>query len=173
VFESAGDLGLEEEPLAADRVVGMMVEDLLEGHFAMQLAVERHEDGPQTAAGMWPKHAEPLAVAGGRADGVGRRAVILVILRRAVSRGDMAERRVDLRVAHLGQAFTSGAAGRDRGQALLGVAAMFLNMQGHHRLDGGTAIGVRAAPVGQVIGQRPGLVAGPRPGTRRRAALDR
>ena len=66
VFEPAGDLGLDQEPLAAGRVVGVVVEDLLERHLAIQLGVEGHEHGPQPAPGMRPEHAEPLAVAGGR-----------------------------------------------------------------------------------------------------------
>ena len=37
------------EPLAAARVVGVLVEDLFERHLTMQLAVERDEDGAQTA----------------------------------------------------------------------------------------------------------------------------
>ena len=73
VLQPAGDLGLEQEPLAAGRVVGVVVEDLLERHLAVQLGVERHEDGAQAAPGVGPEDAEPLAVAGGRADGVGRR----------------------------------------------------------------------------------------------------
>jgi hypothetical protein len=48
-------------------VVGVVVEDLLERDLVVQFAVERHEDGPQTAAGMRSEDAEPLAVGGGRA----------------------------------------------------------------------------------------------------------
>ena len=62
VLEPAGDLRLEQEPLPAGRVVGVVVEDLLEGHLAVQLAVERDEDGAQAAAGVGPQDAEPLAV---------------------------------------------------------------------------------------------------------------
>ena len=75
-----------QEPLAAGRVVGVVVEDLLERDLAVQLAVERHEHGPQAAAGVRPQDAEPLAVAGGRADGVGRGAVGIAVLGRAVCR---------------------------------------------------------------------------------------
>ena len=57
-----------DEPLAADRVVGVLLEDLLERHLAVQLGIERHEDLAQPAAGVRPQDAEPLAVAGGRAD---------------------------------------------------------------------------------------------------------
>ena len=69
VLEPAGDLGLGDEPLAADRVVGVLLEDLLERHLAVQLAVERHEHRAQPAPRMRPENAEPLAIAGGRAHG--------------------------------------------------------------------------------------------------------
>ena len=75
MLEPAGDLGLEQEPLAADRVVGVVVQDLLERDLAVELRVEGDEDRPQAAPGMRPEDAEPLAVAGGRADGVAGRAV--------------------------------------------------------------------------------------------------
>ncbi len=66
VFEPAGDLGLKQEPLAADRVVGVVGEDLLERDLAVQLGVERHEHGAQATPGVRPQDTEPLAVAGGR-----------------------------------------------------------------------------------------------------------
>ena len=53
----------------------MRVEDLLEGDLAVQLGVQRHEDGAQAALGVGPQDAEPLAVGGGRADGVAGGAV--------------------------------------------------------------------------------------------------
>ena len=43
VLQAAGDLRLDQEPRAADGIVGMAVEDLLEGHLAVQLGVERDE----------------------------------------------------------------------------------------------------------------------------------
>jgi hypothetical protein len=44
MLQSAGDLGFQEEPLAAGRVVGVRFEDLLEGDLTVQLGVQRHED---------------------------------------------------------------------------------------------------------------------------------
>ena len=76
MLQAAGDLGLDQEPLAARRVVGVVVEDLLERDLAVQLGVEGHEHGAQAAAGMGPQDAEPLAVAGGGTDGVTRGAVV-------------------------------------------------------------------------------------------------
>ncbi len=62
VFEPAGDLGFEQEAGAADGVVGVLVEDLLERHLAVQFLIEGDVDGAQSAAGVGPKDAEPLAV---------------------------------------------------------------------------------------------------------------
>ena len=70
MLEPAGDLGLDEEPLAAGRVVGVMVEDLLECDFSVQLDVQRHEDRPQPSSGVRPQDPEPLAPRGCRPDGV-------------------------------------------------------------------------------------------------------
>ncbi len=65
MFEPAGDLGFQDEPRAAGGIVGVLVEDLLEGDLTIELGVERDEDRTQPAASMGPQHAEPLAVAGG------------------------------------------------------------------------------------------------------------
>ena len=46
VLQCAGDLGLGDEPLAADGVVGMLFEDLLERHLAVQLGIEGDEHLP-------------------------------------------------------------------------------------------------------------------------------
>ena len=99
VLQPAGDLGLEQEPLAADRVVGVLVEDLLEGHLAVQLGVERDEDGTQAALGVGPQDAEPLAVGGCRADRVAGGAVGVGRRRSSRSRADMGERRLDIGIA--------------------------------------------------------------------------
>ena len=49
VLQPAGDLGLDEEPGPAGRVVGVAVVDLLEGDLAVQLLVEGDEDVAQAA----------------------------------------------------------------------------------------------------------------------------
>ena len=104
VLEPAGHLGLEEEPLAAGRVVGMMVEDLLEGDLAVQFGIERHEDGAQAAAGVGPQDVEPLAVGRCGADGVAGDAVGIGVLGPGRAGIDLVERRLDVRVAQLGEA---------------------------------------------------------------------
>jgi hypothetical protein len=62
VIQAACDLGLEQEAGATDRIVGMLVEDLLERHLAMQLAVESDIDGSKPASRVGPQHAESLTV---------------------------------------------------------------------------------------------------------------
>jgi hypothetical protein len=137
------------------------VEDLLQGHLAVQFLVQRDEDRPQAAAGVGPEDAEPLAVGGGRADGVagGPLGVAIVPGR---SRADAGEGDADVGVADAGQFFAGRAAGGDRRQAPLGIA-MLLDVQGRQRLDRGPLGGVEVAQGDEVIGQRPALVAGPGP----------
>ena len=45
VFQAAGDLGLHHKSRSTDRVIRMMIEDLLDGHFAVELGIDRNEDG--------------------------------------------------------------------------------------------------------------------------------
>ena len=146
VLEPAGDLGLGDEPLPADGVVGVLLEDLLERHLAVQLAVERHEDGAQAALGMRPEDAEPLAVGGGRADGIAAGAVgVIVVVGRAVRRADVPEGRLDVGAAGAREAFASRASDGQDGEALLGVAAQGLDVQAGDGLDGGAARGIEVA----------------------------
>ena len=128
VLQPPGDLGLQQEAGAAVRVVGMAVEDLLQRHLAVQFRIEGHEDGPQAAPGMGPEDAEPLAVGGGRADGEAGGAVGVVVIEvgRRMRHADLAERRIDVRVAQVGQAVADRPAGGDGGEALLHVAAVLL-----------------------------------------------
>ena len=109
VLEPAGDLGLLEEPLAAHRVIGVGVEDLLERNLAIQLAVERHEDSPEPALGVRAQEAKPLAAGGrcaagggSRPDGVAQSAIAIDGLGRQVRRAGLADHRRELRIAERG-----------------------------------------------------------------------
>ena len=62
MFEPAGDLGLLKEPLPADRVISVGVEDLLERNLAVQLAVDRHENSSEPALGVRTQDAKSAAV---------------------------------------------------------------------------------------------------------------
>ena len=158
MLQPAGDLGFEYEALSAGRVVGVAVEDLLQGHLAVQLGVQRHEHGAEAAPGVRPEDAESLTVGGRRADGVGGGAVGVGLGRAGA---DVGEGGLDLGVAQAGQSLAGGAAGGDGGQARLRVAAMLLQVQGYHRLDAGALLDVEVAATDEVIGQRTALVAGP------------
>ena len=89
---------------AADRVVGVGVENLLQGHLATQLGVKRHKDGAQAPLA-WAQEAISQAIGVGRSDGVRRRTVglrIAVGLGRLLS--DPAQRFIDVAVADQCQA---------------------------------------------------------------------
>ena len=67
-----------------------------------------------------------------------------------------------LGVVEPGQAAPRRAGGGERGQALLGAAAVLLEVQADQGLDGGSlVVGVEVAAGDQVLGQRPGLVERP------------
>ena len=161
MLQPAGDLGLDEEPLAAGRVVGVMVEDLLERHLAVQLTVQRHEDRAQAAAGMRPQDAEPLAVGWWpcrrRSWPCGRRSSSVEpwLDGRGRAWPPMSAS------PRLSQALAGGAAGGDGGQTPLDVAAVLLDVACHQGLDGGAVVGIEVAASDQVVGQGAGLVEGP------------
>ncbi len=165
VLQSAGDLGLGDEPLAADRVVGVLLEDLLQRHLAVQLAVERHEHLAKPAARVRPEQAEPLAIAGRPADRQSAGAVGVVIIVglggvAVLGPSDPGERGLDLGLAQLRQAGAGRAVGRDCGQAVLHVAVL-LEVQRDDRFEAGAGVGVEVTPGDELVGQAPGLVAGP------------
>ena len=142
VLEPAGDLGLEQEAGAADRVVGVLVEDLLERHLAVQLLVEGDEDGAQSAAGVGPEDAEPLAVGGRRADGKAGGPVGVALGTRA----DVGEGLLDLGVADRGEHRAGGGAGGDGGEAPLGAAVVRLEVDRAMASTAGRCVWRRGGP---------------------------
>jgi hypothetical protein len=139
----------------------VVVEDLLEGDLAVQLGVERHEDRSQTASGVGAEDAEPLAVAGGGADGVGAGAVGAAVVGRA--RAHVMEGGVDRGVAQPRQALAGRTAGGERGQALLGVIAVELQVRRDQPLQEAAVGDVEGALFDQDVGQGPVLGEGPGP----------
>jgi hypothetical protein len=75
VFQPAGHFGFQHESLSACWIIHMRIENLFESNLAMQLGVDGNEDSAQSTLRVRPEHAEPLAIAGGRTDGIRRRAV--------------------------------------------------------------------------------------------------
>ena len=167
VLQAAGHLRLEQEPLAHGWFVRVFLEDLLEGDLAVQLGVERHEDGAQSALGVGPEHAEPLALAGGRAYGVACGGVG-VELARALGRSgagpDAGQAGLDVGVCDPGQPLAGRAAKLERRQGPLGVAAVAVEVSLGQRVQH-RAVGRRdGALVHQKAGQR--LARGGRPGSK-------
>ena len=127
-------------------VVGVLLQDLLERHLAVQLGIHGHEHLAQPAARVRPQVKEPLAIAGSRAQGQRGGAVGVVVI---VSLGGVAvlepsdpgERGVDLRLAQPGQAGARRPVGREGGQAVLHVAVL-LDVQGDDRFEAGAGVGV-------------------------------
>src|SRR5262249_38215598 len=155
----------QQEAGAADRVVGVGVEDLLQRHLAVQLLVQGDEDGAEAAAGVRPQYPESLAVTGrgpdreaGRAVGVG---VGLVVAGRGGRGGPASEGSLDFRYAQTRKALASGRTGGDGGEAALRAAAVLLYVPGDEGVNGGPVVLVEGAHRDEVLGQRAGLGEGP------------
>ncbi len=156
MLQTAGDLGLEQESGAADLVVGVVVEDLLEGDLAVQLAVDGDEDGPQAPLGVRPQDAEPLASARRGADRHRGRGV----LARRV-RADERDAPREVGIAQRGELFPGRRPDGDGGQGLLGVAAVQLELLLRHAGEERAALGVDRALFDEDLGEGLALVPGP------------
>ena len=127
VLQPAGDLGLEHEAGAAGGVVGVRVEDLLDGDFAVQFAVQGDEHRSQAPFRVRPQDTEALAVGSGRADGVGGSTLGSASdSARSRTGADAGQSSLDFAVAECGEARAGRSSGGNGGQALLGATAMFL-----------------------------------------------
>jgi hypothetical protein len=108
-----------------------------------------------------PQDAEPLAIAGGRAQGQRGGAVGIVVI---VSLGGVpvlapsepGERGVDLRLAQPGHAGTRRPVGWEGGQAVLHVAVL-LAVNGDDRFEAGAGVGIEFTPGDDLAGEAPGL----------------
>ena len=157
VLQAADDLGLQQEAGPAEGVVGVVVEDLLQRHLSVQLAVHRHEDGAQAAPGVGPEDAEPLAVGGGRADGVVGRAVGVGIgIGVEVGQGSLdrgiaqaaSDSRVERPAGMAARLFAASPPWASRWIAAIASTA-------------GRCADLEVPQRDEVVGQRPGPVAGP------------
>src|SRR5262249_28289824 len=117
------------------------------------LAVQCHEDGAQAALGMGSQDAEPLAVGGGRPDGVAGRPVGVIF----GAGGELGEGVLDRWVADGRERFAGGSPGGDRGEAPLGRAAVLLQVQPDHGLASMASASSRSAYCSVI-----GVVAWPR-----------
>ena len=159
MFQLARDLGFQQEAGAAGDVVGLLRQDLLERDLAVELAVERHADHPDTAPGVRPQGAEATAV-GTRSPEtrspetrgpVGRRVGVAlgaecrfgrVADRRTVvdQAGGPVQRGLDVGIPQVPQAGHQCRRRGDRGQAPLGIAAVLLEMAPHQALQNGAIL---------------------------------
>ena len=87
--------------------------------------------------------------------------VVPAVVGPSLAQGDVAECPADVRVAQVRQAFQCGPSGGNGGQARGDVAAVGLDVQVGQGFDDRPLGDVEVAECDQVVGQRPGLVAGP------------
>ena len=160
MFQPAGDLGLEYKTRAADRVVGVAVEDLFERDLAVQLSIERHEDRAQASLSVRPEDAEPPAVTGSSPRDVGAGSVG-VVFGTARAAGGVAESGLDVRIADLREAGADGMAGVKSRQALFGVVVVATEVLDGKPLEQFSFAIVDDPLSGQNIGNPTRLVAGP------------
>jgi hypothetical protein len=162
MLQAAGDLGLEEEPLAADGVGGVPVQDLFQRDLAMQLLIQRHEDRTQAALGVRSQDAEPLAIGRDGPDRITGRAVVVVLGRR---RAEVGQGAADIGIVDASQALAGRTARRDRGETPFHLTAVLLDVACHQGIDSGSVVGIEVAATNEVVGQGAGLVE--RPGLER------
>jgi hypothetical protein len=113
VIQPAGDLSFQPKAIAAHRVVRLLALDDLESDFAVQLEILGHENLAQPTFGVWPQHAIP-ASRGGLLEG-----------QRLVRVGGRGGRGIAGPPLH---ALTQRRIDRQRGQTLLGIVLMGLQM---------------------------------------------
>ncbi len=169
VLQSARDLGLHDESLADDGIVGVGIENLLQRHLSVKLAIQRHEHRPEAAACVRPQHAESLTIACGRLHGVGRGAVSAPVR----SGADPAQCGFDGGVSNSGEALSRRGTDGQRGEAFFGFAAIAFKVLRGERLEQGSIVGVERLPERRGSRRSAGTCRGSRPETRRRASPGR
>ena len=158
MLEAAGDLGLDQETGAADRVVGVVFKDLLEGDLAVEFLVQSDEHLAQPAARVRPEHADAQAVGGGA---IGSRAVGIGVGQGGTG-GNRTEGGVDVRVGHAREPCARRGPHGHRCKAPLGVAPMLFEVTPDKGLDRASVVGVEIAAGLEMFAEAPALVAGPR-----------
>src|SRR5262249_4354390 len=138
---------------------GVCVQDLLQGHFTVQLVVERDEDRAQAAACVRPEDLEALAVGRGGSDRVSDGSVATAVADRAPSNASQAG--VELRVADGPEAPLESLSDPHGRQTLRRVAAMLFEVVGDEPIDEGALVGIEVAATDEVVSQGMGLVERP------------
>ena len=154
MLQPAGDFRFEHEPLAAGRVVGVLLQDLLERHFAMELLIESNEHRPQAAAGMRAEHPESLAVGCGGADCKSGGAIGFVV-DPGRGPGEMADCGRDVGIGQASQPLARRPSRRDGGQALFDVTAVPVAVRRRESFEQRAVRRIEVPERNQVLGQRP------------------
>ena len=146
--------------------------DLLEGHLAVQLGVERDEHLPQAAAGMGPDQTEAMVRVGGdiggeqgcvrrsasaKSDRFGRLSDVWQAFHAAVftpADPDPGQRRFNARAGEPRESVACGCPNFERGEAGFRSAAMHRHVLGGQRLEQGTTRRGQGPLVDQVVGNR-------------------
>ncbi len=139
----------------------MGVEDLLERHLAVELAVQRDEDFAQASLGMGPEYVEPLALGGGGARGEAGGAVG-IFAGASVGRAKVGERGFHIGIVDAVQALAGRAADGDRGQAPRCIAPVPGEMGTSQAFQKRPMRRVEVSQGDEMFGKGPGFVAGPR-----------
>ena len=162
MLEIARDLGLQQEPLAANPVVGMSLEDLLERDLSIELAIEGDKDDAQAPFGMRAKDLKPLTVGRGRAHrDRGGAPGIAVRLGVAQAAGDVAESGLKIGIGEACQGMMHGSTGGDGSQAPFRLAAMLFQVPLDQSLDSRAILCIETAALDKLVGQQPALGTGP------------
>ncbi len=163
VFEAAGDLGFQDETRAVALVVCMPLLDRFERDIAIQLFIAGQEHFAEPAAGVGPEDAKSQP-AGGRRAGTSRSAGRLC----GVRIGDLGlccpqigQSGVYIWVRDLVQVAPDCAGRADRGQTLLRIIAVLLDVGGDHRLQELPMLGAQGLLLVQEPRERLGLVEHP------------
>jgi hypothetical protein len=148
VLQVAGDPGLQEEPLAADGVVGVAALDLLQRDLAVQLLVQRDEHLAEPPLGVRSEDPEPRGGGRGarrkRGGGVGRDGGRV--------RGEAVEGGGQRGVAEAVRPPAGGLAGGEGGESAGGVAPVPVEVLGGQCLQQGAPRGGEGAGVDQGVG---------------------
>ena len=147
---------------AAGWIVGVMIEDLLERDLAVQLAVEGHENGPESPLGMGTQHAKPQTLGGGDPDGERAGSVVIAVNSRLCARPDQRDGRVDRGIADREQAPFGRSSDLECGKAFLWAVAVPPEVMGSEGFEQVALRRLEQTLINQKVGDRTRSIASPR-----------
>ncbi len=163
VLQTSGNPGFLQEPVAAVRVIGVIVEDALECDLAVELDIARDKNGTKPTMSVGSQNVEPLAIRPRCGRGItGGRIELAVCSDFRGSPINQAQGGIDGGIAEHSKRLVSGAVSAHGGQALLGAPAVLLDVQVGERLDYVPLSFFQIAARDKVGSQRARFVANPR-----------